>query len=270
MPRTIKKRPFTKFRTRVFSRHPSHSELRLQLILLPFRSVVRLGSTTVSKPGRIECNTVDAIRNSADKLRMKECFQKASVVTAKWCKLTDTKSLAQLEYPVIVKHRRSSRGEGIYRIQNAEELTAWKQGKTLDNYIVEEFHDFNREYRLHVTKNGCFYTCRKVLKAETPNDKRWLRNDSTCNWIMPENPLFDRPVNWKTIEQECVKALNAVGLDIGACDLKVQSAQNSKGQQREAPKFIVIEINSAPSFGERTLTSYLLEIPKILKAKFVK
>jgi hypothetical protein len=36
---------------------------------------------------------------------------------------------------------------------------------------------------------------------------------------------------------------------------------------RENPEFIVIEINSAPSFGEITLQRYLERIPAIIFAK---
>jgi hypothetical protein len=106
-----------------------------------------------------------------------------------------------------------------------------------------------------------------MLKNGTPEDKRWFRNDSNSTWIMEENPAFDKPVNWNTIIAECVKALNAVGLDVGACDVKVQSAKNKKGTQRTNPEFIVIEINSAPSFGAITLKKYVERLPAILMAK---
>ena len=71
---------------RIFSRHPSHSILRAKnqtLPLLPFRSVIRLGSTTVSD-GRLEINTAQAVKNSASKLLMKQKFTEAGVKTAEW------------------------------------------------------------------------------------------------------------------------------------------------------------------------------------------
>lgn len=260
----------THFRTRVFSRHPTHRLLRVTLPLLPFRAVVRLGSTTVSRPGRIQCNTIEAIKNSADKLLMKKCFTAANALTAKWAHLTDKDGYNSLKFPIVVKNRWSSRGEGIYLFKTLEEFQKWAATHpNAANYIAEEFHDYSREYRLHVTKDGVFYTCRKMLKEETPKEKRWIRNDSTCNWIIESNPMFDKPSNWNSIVTECVKALKGVGLDFGACDVKVQSAKDSKGKVRPEPKFIVIEINSAPSFGDKTLSHYLIQIPKILKDKYV-
>ena len=100
-----------------------------------------------------------------------------------------------------------------------------------------------------------------------------VRNDSNSVWVTQfdeNNNLktdFDQPSNWTTIVSEAVKALEAVGLDIGAIDVKVQSRTTKKGAVRENPEFIILETNSAPSFGDITLRKYKEEIPKILKEK---
>jgi carbamoylphosphate synthase large subunit len=286
----LKRKPkFTYFRPKILSRHSSHEPLRSELPLLPFRSVVRLGSSTqlrddVSSNGnRIECNTVVACRTSADKRLMKEAFDEHEIDnTAIWWvynPLNQTfydggydyndqmSAIEGLPYPIVAKHRFGSRGTGNYLLSSMEQLQAWMKGKRLENYIFEKFYSYTREYRLHVTADGCFYTCRKMLREDTPEDQRWYRNDSNSNWIREDNELFDKPVNWEEIEQECVKAIQAVGLDIGACDVKVQSAKTAKGKVRPAPEFIILETNSAPSFGDLTLEKYLEEIPKVLLKK---
>ena len=285
----------SKFRPRIRSRHPSHEPLRTALPLLPVRTVVRLGSTTVINTGArklVEVNTVEAVKNSANKQLMKYCFDTENVKTADWWiidnepETPDAKifwkdgdvnegegvtDYATLPYPIVAKHIFGSRGTGNYLIRNQQELEAWLPNKTLENYIFEKFYNYNREYRLHVTKDGCFYTCRKMLKEDTPTDKRWFRNDSNSIWVVEDNPTFDKPINWDTIVAESVKALNAVGLDFGAVDVRVQSAtkeSKKKGEvPRENPEFIIIEINSAPSFGEITLQRYLEQIPKIVASK---
>src|SRR5699024_283185 len=112
--------------------------------------------------------------------------------------------------------------------------------------------------------------CRKVLKRDTPQEHRWYRNDDYCNWIREDGDnqeLFDKPVNWDAIVEESVKALNAVGLDIGAVDVKVQSAYNSNEEKRENPKLFIKEINSAPSIGEITEQKYLKELTKLIEEK---
>lgn len=282
-PKALKKK-FTMFRPQIRSRHPSHKILRTELPLLPFRSVVRLGSTTVLNDtvenggNRIEINKVQAIKNSANKLLMKQCFNRDGVKTADWfTKLegvqgfinihNDAIAYEDLPYPIVSKHIYGSRGTGNTLLNNQKELEEWLKGKTLSNYIFEKFYSYSREYRLHITKEGCFYTCRKMLKQDTPENDRWRRHDDNSVWILESNPDFDKPVNWSSIVEHSVKALNAVGLDIGAVDVKVQSKLDNKGNIRENPDFIIIEINSAPSFGELTAEKYIIEINKLLIMK---
>jgi len=269
------------------SRHPSHSVVRNK-IKLPFRTVIRFGSTTELEDtidkggGRIEINTVEAIKNSASKLRMKNCFTKAGVKTADWWTLNQKISgvtfhnngdankscvISELPYPIVAKHHFGSRGNGNYLLNSQQELQAWMKGKDLSNYLFEKFYNYVREYRVHVSANGCFYTCRKMLKSDIPKEDRWFRNDSNSVWILEENPLFDRPANWTKIVEESVKALKATGLDFGACDVRVQSSKTEKGKKREEIDFIIVEINSAPSFGDITAEKYLQELPKIAHLK---
>lgn len=170
-------------------------------------------------------------------------------------------------FPIVAKSRFGSRGRGNTLITTQAEWESWARGKNFSNYIVETFHSYTREYRLHVTKDGCFYTCRKCLKENTPEEDRWRRHDDNCVWFVEDNPSFDKPVNWAAIVKACVDGLNAVGLDVAAFDVKVQSATDSDGRTRTNPKFIVLESNSAPSFAEGTLAHYLEIIPRILTSK---
>lgn len=271
------------------SRHPSHNCFRKSNSLkFPFKSVIRFGSTTelqdtLENGGkRYELNSVESIKNSASKLRMKKCFVKNKVKTADWwtCsqktsnftfhKAGDTNEsllIKDLPYPIVAKHHFGSRGKGNYLLNSKEELQEWLNGKNIENYIFEKFYNYNREYRLHVSKNGCFYTCRKMLKNDVPKEQRWFRNDSNSVWVLETNEAFDKPKNWKDIEKECINALKATGLDFGACDVRVQSAKTEKGKERTEIDFIIVEINSAPSMGEITEQKYKEELPKLLKDK---
>lgn len=244
--------------------------MRSKLPKLPVKSVVRLGSTTdlsdtVTNGGkRIEINTIEAIKNSANKLLMKQCFDKLAVKTAKWQTLNDFLKEPKIEAPYVVKHIFGSRGRGNHLFQDLEQIKKFVFNRDVSKYIIEEYKNFSREYRLHITKNGCFYTCRKMLRADVPKEQRWVRNDSTSNWILEENELFDKPINWQDIIAESVKALNSVGLHIGAVDLRVQSTKDKKERTRENPDYFVIEINSAASFGNVTAEKYLEMLPKLI------
>lgn len=257
------------------------------LIEVKNRTVFRLGSITpteeifpvgvaLNKP-IVEINTAEACHNSGDKILMKQCFARDGVKTATQYEVLEpfmeddlnlydkTEMKAKfLEdeqiYPLIIKHKNSCKGNGIYLIENEKSLRLFVDENNFDNYIIEKYYNYSKEYRLHVTKDGCFYTCRKMLKEDA--EERWHRHDMNSVWIMEENPLFDKPSNWADIEAECVKALNAVGLDIGACDIKVQSEKNK--DRGGNPEFIILEINSAPSCAARTLVEYEKALRKIL------
>ena len=244
------------------------------LIEVNTRAAFRLGSLTqteeifprgvaLNKP-IIEINTAEACHNSGDKRLMKQLFTECGVKTAEWIDLNvavyDQENKWNY-FPSIIKHFNSCKGQGIYLIENQNDLDEFiDNNRNLSNYVIERYMNFSKEYRLHVTKDGCFYACRKMLKEDA--EERWHRHDMNSVWIVEENPLFEKPSNWVDIEAECIKALDAVGLDIGACDVKVQS---EKGHDRGGnPEFIVLEINSAPSFGEVTIKKYEEQLRKML------
>lgn len=291
----LKKRVKLGYLVNIRSRHPSHKWLKQNISRLPFKSIVRLGSTTeigdeVSYGGnRIECNTVKSVRNSSNKLLMKQCFDNYGIKTAFWFtinpKLTgftyhvsgnpdNCISRDEIEFPIVAKNIFGSRNTGNYLIKCGDELNDFIVSKfdNIDSYIFEKYYAYNREYRIHMAIIGnistCIYTCRKVLKSDTPEDQRWFRNDSNSAWYVEDNPKFDKPVNWDTIIDQCGLAMRSLGLDIGAFDVRVQSAENKDGELREDPEFIVIESNSAASHGVVTRQRYKDYIPMILWCKY--
>lgn len=262
------KKLLTKFKVQLYSRHPSHRILKENLSLLPYRVLIRLGSTTESTPGRyLEINTVQSVKNSSSKLLMKRCFDKAGVKTAPWTLAKDLEAAiknGKLKYPVVVKNFYGSRGQGNYKINSKTEWETWSKNRDLSSYLCENFLELSVEYRIHIAMGKCIYTCRKVLKNDTPKDKRWMRNDQTCNWILFENPLFNAPVNWDEIVTDCVRAAESCDLDICAVDVKVQS---NKGDKTKKVDWAILETNSAPAMGKITAEKYLEYLPQIAKYK---
>lgn len=274
------------YRPMIRSRHPSHASFRTQLRKLPFRSVVRFGSLTeledpATKNGsRIELNSKEAIKNSSSKLLMKQKFTEIGVKTAEWFIGVEGVSALinihedlidynDLTYPIIAKSHYGSKGKGNTMLKTQKEFNNWITGKILSNYIFEKYYNYNKEYRLHVTKDGCFYTCRKMLRQEfREHPNSWQRHDDNCVWILEENESFDKPDNWSEIVEHCVKALKSCGLDFGACDLRVQNNKDNEGNRRDNPDFIVVEINSAPSMGTVTLEKYKEILPQLLIQKY--
>ena len=293
MTPTVKKKKYTLFRPMILSRHPSHDILRLKhkkIAALPYRSVIRFGSSTevedtVAKGGnRIEINTVNAIKISANKLLMKQKFTEAGVKTANWWQATNTQFFSPkwteninfsefTDFPIVAKAHYGSKGKGNTLIKSQEELNTWMQGKTLSNYIFEKFMNFGHEFRLHVTEDGCFYTCRKALKQDVPEDQKWRRHDDICVWFLETNENFQKPNSWNDIVSDCVKALKAVGADLLSFDVRVQTPRDKDGNSRPYQEYILLECNSASSMDNGTgevsvcAQKYIDEIPKIIIRK---
>lgn len=270
----------TSFYLRIFSRHPSISPLRNTVLIKKVKAVYRHGSTT-DGDFEYEINSVDSVKISADKKLMKEAFDRAEVKHAPWIhllKFVDDKKtfeafLSKLEFGkdkeswIIIKNRWGSRGTGNTLVKTKEDLDAFlkSRAKSLDNYIAEEYKNYTVEYRIHATEEDYFYTCRKMLKSNTPKDERFQRHDDNCSWFIESNPKFNKPENWNEIIEDCKKAVKAIGADVLAFDVKCTSVKESKDKKA---KFVIIESCSAPSFGETTIEKYKEELPKIINRKY--
>jgi|688.fasta_scaffold80414_6 glutathione synthase/RimK-type ligase-like ATP-grasp enzyme len=284
--KNIKK--LTLFRPMILSRHPSHDILRLKhkkIQALPYRSVIRFGSSTevhdiISKGGdRVEINSVNAIKISANKLLMKQKFVEANVKTAEWTNnINNINSLTNdWKNAIVAKAHYGSKGRGNSLIKSQSEFDAWKQKTTNhSSYIFEQFMNYALEYRLHISELGCFYTCRKALKSDVPEDQKWRRHDDICVWFLETNENFLKPNSWNDIENDCVKALKAVGADLLSFDVRVQGPNDSDGKPRKYQEYILLECNSASSMDNGTgevsvcAQKYIEEIPKIIKHKINK
>lgn len=279
MSKLLKK--YTMFRPKILSRHPSHNILRSvhkKIAALPYKSVIRFGSTTdlpdtVSNGGdRIEINSIPSIKISANKLLMKQKFTEAGVKTAQWFQGLEDNGVT-LEYPIVAKAHYGSKGRGNTLLKTSEEYDNWAVDKNLKHYIFEKFMNYGHEFRLHVTEEGCFYACRKALKKDVPEDQKWRRHDDICVWFLESNPEFHKPNSWNDIISDCVKALKAIGADILSFDVRVQTPTDSKGNKREYQDYILLECNSASSMDNGTgevsvcAQKYIDIIPSIILKK---
>jgi len=249
-------------KTQIRTKNPSAGPLRG--IDLPFKSIVRLGSRTPliscfkDIRGVIECNSIESIENSRDKLRMKECFSKYDVPQAEWKSLVDPVPFN--EFPLVGKAIVGFKGRGMVLINNEEELRNFIKTHDNNRFFIERFYNYAREYRIHATRDHAFLAWRKLRKSDVT--ERWFFNSSNCNWVNEEHELFSKPNNWSELENAAIVAVRSVGLDIGAVDIRVQSRTN--------PNFIVCEVNSAPQLGEVGIIAYRNEITKILINKHSK
>lgn len=259
----------TMFKSIILSRHPTHFPLRDKGVLpfLPFRSCVRFGSTTElnTKYDYVECNTANSIRTSSSKLFMKEAFKEANIPSPEWFTIDNIReNIETVSFPLIAKKLYGSRGRGMAKILNSTELIEFLDSTIgVESYYFEKFYAYGKEYRLHMTKNGCFYACRKMIKKETEQKHRWYKNRTNCVWLLETNLKFEKPDFWNLIVEDCKKALKAIKLDVGAFDVIVKQNPSANGKNWK-----ILESNSAPSFGDLTLQYYIKQIPEILNEKY--
>ena len=235
----------------------------LKAMIVPKRTIYRMGSTTPTEAitrctDYLEINSPESCKISGDKILMKQKFIENEIPTAEFITINQDEDFnsfkERLENAlhdwkrIIIKHKHSSKGNGIYFIDSTESLNEWLTNNNPYNHIFEKYYTYSKEYRLHVDdQNGCFYTCRKMLKNDA--EVRWHRHENNSVWILEDNPMFDKPNNWDSIVQDCVRAIKAVGLNIGAVDVKVQT-------HVENPRYIILETNSAPALGEVGIEKY--------------
>lgn len=220
----------------------------------------------------LEINTAKACEISGNKIKMKERFTHGKICTAEWFMLRprsiEYKNYEDLFFSsklnnalskwktIIAKRYNSSGGKGIFLIKTPEDFDTFFRSEDfcnnnkneIKNYIFERYYTYSREYRIHVTKDGCFLADRKMLIDGA--EDRWHRHANNSVWISQENPKFDKPVNWDDIVNGCINAMKSIGLDIAAFDVKVQN------NKHENPKYIILESNSAPSLGEQSIEAY--------------
>ena len=223
-PKKKVKKAITSFRVRLRTRNFTAEVLREKLYttFFPKLAIVRLGSLTPVEEitgirDIIEINKPEAIEISRDKKLMKEAFTQNQVKTANWYyawgpkfkvevdnniphtihfmnstinkngeEVTKPSLINELPYPILSKSRTGQGGSGNILHKDQKSLQEWMKGKNLSNYIFEEFYNYAREYRLHVTQEGAFLVWRKMRKSDAKD--RWYFNSDNCVWIGEVTP----------------------------------------------------------------------------------
>lgn len=279
------------FRPRIRSKNFSCDFLRPKnknMKLFPVRSLVRLGSRTpineifAPNVSFVEVNSLQAVDTSRSKLSMKAAFAKHSIPQSEWYELrgNNTSQMRNLNetvdreespersiinpeslpYPIVAKRINGFKGIGMRKLDNVEELNNFIKNTNVSGYYFERFYNYSREYRIHATRDKVILRWRKLRTSEA--EERWFFNNSNCNWIGQENELFQLSGKLlDSIDNACIEAVKAVGLDIGAIDVRVQSAS------RENPAFIILEVNSAPRMGTISNELYARELENIIQSK---
>lgn len=240
------------YKLRVFSPNKSCSPLRG----IPFykRILLRLGSTSPlnSKYKYLELNTIKGVRISANKILMKEAFDRCAINHSEWINSSDKKEINNFfedNKILIVKHRHSSKGKNIYYIDSKDSLNSLLSKINPKSFVFEKYYFFPWEYRVHVDVNhGCFYACKKVLNEDA--EVQWHKHANNSSFVLVKKDS-KLPECWNNIIRDCILALKEMDLTIACFD--VLCSNN---------KFIIVESNTAPSLASFGLTYYINHLKK--------
>lgn len=237
---------------RIFS--PNHSCAPLRKVRVKTRTLLRFGSITPlhSKYKYRELNSIEGIRISSNKIKMKQAFDKVKIHHSEWLNTTNiNKALEFIKQHkiIIAKNKHSSKGEGIYYIDSIESFNNVLKTESLSNLVLERYYFFPQEYRVHVDrKYGCFYACKKLINDE--GEVQWHKHANTASFMMM-NPQKSYPFCWDSIIEDCKQFMEYVSLDITCFDVLCNNTE-----------FIIVESNTAPSLGPYGLSVYINHLNK--------
>lgn len=234
-------------KVKILSRHSTHNPLRMCMDY-PKKTVIRFGSTTQVLSPCIEINTVQAIKQTANKVVMKELFKSVGVLSPEFFHINATPT-----FPCVVKRVYHSRGRDMVFIETPEQLEAWRRQHVSDKYqfYIEANFDCNREYRIHYSPwFGELFAIRKMKRADTG----FGRNLGNSYFSKD----FTKPSCWDDMLKESHKAMVSLKLDLGSVDILYN---------KDTRKFNICEINSASSLGEITCGKYKDAMPVVIKNK---
>ena len=224
----------------------------------PARHEIRRGSTCISWgytgptdfAGKV-INAPNAVAQASDKIVTFRTLQEVGVPTVPYT--TDPEeALAWHNDRKTIYARtltRGAKGRGIIVVRPDDPLT-------MDNIrgtpLFTRFIKCDYECRVHVVNDQVIdFAQKKRKRLDNPHPLRyWIRNHDT-GWVFAREG-FDPHVNVLTTGRW---AVNALGLDFGAVDVRV------KGD-----KSYVLEVNSAPGLEGTTLDTYADALKEMLHA----
>jgi len=141
------------------------------------------------------------------------------------------------ERKVVCRTKLSSYGgDGIVIAKNADEL--------VDAPLYVRYMPKEQEYRVHVFRDRVFFAQRKARKLDVPDDQvNWQVRNLAGGFIYANQNVEVA----ETIQENCKRAITALGLDFGAVDVVVTASG----------KCFVLEVNTACGLAGTTLEKYV-------------
>lgn len=211
--------------------------------------VINWGSSSPVDAAHI-LNSPDAVRTSCNKMLAASQLFHAEIRTPELIYLPARVSdfaLVRHDYPMIARTETHMDGSGFWLLNSIADLeSAVSEGA---DFIVKMV-PVQKEYRVHVF-SGAIIRCqyRKKLREDADEICRTTGNGWELYGVLIDHTPED-------VKVQGLKAVNALGLQIGAADVGVD----------EDGKAWVFEVNSAPALGGKTLARWAKRLNEYIEA----
>lgn len=189
-------------------------------------TVIRLGGTKDYTEYPVQVNSAEGIKNSVNKLKSKELFDKAGVRQSPFYLDVDKYDQG---YPCVYKPFKRSGGKGTEVVEDKATL---KKLMAKGEGYIEPLFVTTSEYRVFATTNGCFLMIKKIRTEGHENEIIVTRDNHSYRFE------FVQPRLKAKIFENCLLALSALGLDFACFDI----GYSSKGNH----DFVIFESNTGP------------------------
>jgi len=216
--------------------------------------LIRFGNTAVF-PAKFQINTPAAIHLAANKRIFRQMCQKNGISVPKTWDCTNAISVDK--FPVIIRPPYHSQGKSLIFIENKVEFENFLHRNSFNKFYVSEYIHKSKEFRIYVVNNRIVAVAEKIVE-----------NPDTVAWNRALGSTFDN-TRWKLWPRKAcfvaIKAMNMIGLDIGAVDVILDEKRNP----------YLLEINTAFSIHSNYRTKLFAQsidllIDEIKKSRFHK
>ncbi len=200
--------------------------------------VLRWGSTEFfsNLEGKIELNTLEAVTNASNKLKMMEILVGANIGAPKVLFRPFGQEQTSLD-------EFKDEDGGFYVRGSNDEVRYDNAVKHGDKYVSMPIPNKRREYRVHVFNGEVIAIYEKVPNEEGIK----LFKSFNCHFKLKD--MNNCNLN-TTDQQKCIDAVNALGLLFGGVDMVRDKDKNT----------FIVEVNSAPSLNTINIDRYITKI----------
>lgn len=200
--------------------------------------LIRWGSTESFSRlrARVELNSLEAVKRTANKLAMIETLSQAGIVVPQFS--NDSAQLASL----------ADESGNVYIRSKAMVVRYGNDfNPATDLYFTKPVVNKRREYRVHVFRNKILGIYEKVPLVEGAANRPKLFKSDTCKFVRCD-PAISRVD--RAAQELCIASVSALGLDIAGVDLIRDRDGN----------FTICEVNSSPGLNNNNIERLKNEI----------